>query len=77
MAVAVKYEVFSENLAEKVHNLDTDTIKIVLTNSAPNSATHTTLSDVTQISNGNGYTTGGTATTITVSETTGTTTVPG
>ena len=59
MASAVKYEVFSQNLAEGVHNLNTGTIKIALTNSAPNAATHTTLSDVTQISNGNGYTTGG------------------
>ena len=45
MASAVKYEVFSENLAEGVHNLDTGTIKLVLTNSAPNASTHATLSD--------------------------------
>ena len=75
MASAVKYEVFSENLAEGVHNLDTGTIKIVLTNSAPNVATHVTLSDVTQISNGNGYTTGGEDTQNATSRSGGTTTV--
>ena len=59
MASFVKYEVFSENLAEKVHNLDTDTLKVMLSNSAPNVATHTVRADATEISGGNGYTSGG------------------
>lgn len=50
-------------MAEKVHNLGSDTLKVALTNSAP-VATNTQLSDITQVANGNGYTTGGTATTI-------------
>jgi hypothetical protein len=59
MASFNRYEVFSENLAEKVHNLDTDTLKVALTNTAPNAATHETLSQITEISAGNGYTAGG------------------
>ncbi|NEV75644.1 hypothetical protein DYI24_01110 [Rhodopseudomonas sp. BR0C11] len=40
-------------------NLETDTFKAVLTNSAPNLATNEFLADIAQIANGNGYTTGG------------------
>jgi len=53
-------------MAEKVHNLGSDTLKIALTNSAP-IASNTQLSNITQIANGNGYTTGGSAVTITSS----------
>lgn len=63
MASFVKFQPFVENLAEKAFNLGSDTLKVALTNSAPN-ATDGTLSQITQISNGNGYTTGGTAATI-------------
>lgn len=63
MATAVVFESFTEALAEKVHNLGADTLKIALTNSAP-SAAYTQLSQITQISNGNGYTTGGTQATL-------------
>lgn len=59
MASFNRYEVFSENLSEKVHNLDTDTIMALLSNTAPNAATHSTKSDATEISAGNGYTAGG------------------
>lgn len=59
MAAFVKYEVFSENLSEKVHNLDTDTIKGMLSNAAPNVATHALRSDFTELAGGNGYTSGG------------------
>lgn len=55
MASFVKFEVFSENLAEKVHNLDTDTLNIYLSNTAPNVATHTVKADIAEISTGNGY----------------------
>lgn len=75
MASAVKFEVFSEDLAEKVHNLDTDEIKIVLTNSAPTASTGDELADITQISNGNGYTTGGEDIQNSTSRSGGTTTV--
>jgi hypothetical protein len=61
MASLVKYEKFVEDMWNKIHDLfgTTDTVKCVLTNSAPNVATHTVLADVTQISGGTGYTTGG------------------
>lgn len=65
MATYVKYQVFVENLAEKVHNLGSDTLKIMLTNTAPNVSTHAVRADVTEISGGNGYTSGGTAVTVT------------
>lgn len=63
MATFTKFNSLTEALAEKVHNLGSDTLKIVLTNSAP-VATNTVLANITQIANGNGYTTGGTAATI-------------
>jgi len=57
-----KFNSFPENLAEKVFNLGTDTIKVMLTNTAP-SASNTVKADITEISAGNGYTAGGTAAT--------------
>lgn len=58
MATYTKFQPFIENVMEKVHNLGSDTLKVALTNTAPN-ATDGTLSQITQISAGNGYTTGG------------------
>ena len=66
MAVFNKFNSFVEALAEKVHNLGADTLKVALSNSAP-VATNTQLSNITQIANGNGYTTGGTTATLTSS----------
>lgn len=63
MASYNKFQSFVEALAEKVHNLGADTLKVALTNSAPVN-TNTVLADITQIANGNGYTTGGTQATI-------------
>lgn len=72
MATFTKFNSFVEALAEKVHNLGSDTLKVVLTNSAP-SASNTVLANITQIANGNGYTTGGTTvTTTSSSQTSGT-----
>jgi hypothetical protein len=58
-----KFNSFVEAIAEKVHNLGSDTLKVALTNTAP-VATNSVLAGITQIANGNGYTTGGTAATI-------------
>lgn len=58
MATYNKHQIFVEDLAEKVHNLASDVLKVVLTNTAP-VATNTILANLTQIANGNGYTTGG------------------
>jgi hypothetical protein len=63
MASFVKFQPFVENLAEKVFNLGSDTLKVALTNSDPTN-TISQLSSVTQISGTNGYTTGGTAASI-------------
>jgi hypothetical protein len=59
MATFNRFEVFSENLAKKAHDLHADTIKVYLSNTAPNAATHTVKADIAEITAGNGYTAGG------------------
>lgn len=66
MASFNKFNAFVEHLAEKVHNLGSDSLKLMLTNSAP-VATNSVLADLTEISAGNGYTAGGNAISITSS----------
>lgn len=71
MSVAYnKIQVFVENLAEKVHNLGADTLKVMLTNLAP-IATNAVKGDLTDITAGNGYTAGGPTPSITTSAQTG------
>ena len=76
MATVTKIQDFSEQLIRGVHKFDAHTFKVALTNTAP-LATNTVLADITQIAGINGYTTGGATTTITLSETGGTTTLQG
>jgi len=76
MATYTKFYDFSEQLVEGIHDWDAHTFKVMLTLTAP-VVTNTVKADLTEISAGNGYTAGGTATTIATSETTGTTTVTG
>lgn len=72
MAVANKFQVYLENVFEKVHAMQSDTLKVALSNVAP-VATNNVLADITQIAAGNGYTTGGnTSTQTSSSHTTGT-----
>lgn len=66
MATFNKFNSFVEALAEKVHNLGSDVLKIALTNSAP-LATNTVLANITQITAANGYTAGGNTASITSS----------
>lgn len=54
-----KFEALSEHVAKKVHNFDTDTLKVYLSNTAPNVATHAVKADLAEIAAGNGYTAGG------------------
>lgn len=54
------------DVANKVHNLGADTLKIMLTDVAP-VATNTIKANLTDIAAGNGYAAGGTAVTITAS----------
>lgn len=63
MATFNKFYSFVEALAEKSHNLGSDTLKVMLTNSAP-VATNTVKADITDITAANGYTAGGTQATI-------------
>jgi len=78
MAAYNKFNDFSEQLVRGVHDWDAHTFKIALTNTAP-TASQTTwnTTDHPAPAAANGYTAGGTATTISISETTGTTTVSG
>lgn len=74
MATFNKFNQFVEDVAKGVHNLSTTghTLKVMLTNVAP-VATNSVKADLTEISAGNGYTAGGTATTISsASQTSGT-----
>lgn len=73
-----KFQDFTEQLIRGVHDWDAHTFKVALTNTAP-TATQTTwnTTDHPAPAAANGYTAGGTATTISISETTGTTTVSG
>jgi hypothetical protein len=60
MASFVKFQRFATDLAAGVHaaalNADTDTLKVYLTNTAPNVATNQVKVDLAEISTGNGYT---------------------
>jgi hypothetical protein len=58
MASFNKFNQFVADLAGKVHNLGSDTLKIALTNTAP-VATNTVFANITEIAAGNGYTAGG------------------
>lgn len=79
MATYNKFQDFAEQIAKGVHNFASHTFKVALTNTAP-VATQTSLDTVTNHpapAAANGYTAGGTATTITTSESAGTMTVQG
>lgn len=64
MATLTKFYCFPKDVAEKVHNLSSDTLKVMLTNTAPE-RTVTVKSGITEITPGNGYTTGGFTLTVT------------
>lgn len=72
MAAFNKFNSFVSDLAQKVHNLNSDTLKIMLSNTAP-VATNTVKANITEISAVNGYTAGGgTATFVSGNDTSGT-----
>lgn len=66
MAAFNKFSQFVADVANKVHNLGSDTLKILLTNTAP-TASNAVKTDITEISAGNGYTAGGNAAALTSS----------
>jgi len=77
VATANKYEVFSEDLAEKVHDLNADTLRVMLSNTTPNLATHALRSQFTELSTSNGYTSAGIDTQNATSRSGGVTSVTG
>jgi hypothetical protein len=66
VAAFQKFNQFSEDAYEKVHNLGADALKVLLTLTAP-VATNSVKADLTEIAAGNGYSAGGLAVTITSS----------
>lgn len=66
MAAFSKFNSFVEALAEKKHDLGSDTLKVLLTNTAPVAA-NSVKADLTEIAAGNGYTAGGNTASVTSS----------
>ena len=63
MAAYNKFNAFVNDVATKIHNLHSDTLKIMLSDTAP-VATNSIKTNITEITAGNGYTAGGTAATL-------------
>jgi hypothetical protein len=67
MPTLTKFYSFVEAIHEKKHNLGSDTLKVLLTNTAP-SLSNTQKSDISgELSTANGYTSGGATVTVTSS----------
>ena len=77
MATYTKFNQFTKDLVDGVHNFNTGQVfKVMLTNVAP-VATNSIKGDLTEITPATGYAAGGTATTITTATTTGTAKITG
>ena len=63
MATFNKFQAWTEHVTEGVHDHSADTLKVLLTNTAP-VATNSVKANLTEISAGNGYTAGGTQATV-------------
>jgi len=61
-----KFNAFTEDVCEKKHDLGADTLKLLLTLTAP-VATNSVKADLTEIAPGNGYSAGGNTITVTTS----------
>jgi len=70
MATVQIFNSFKEAVAEGVHDLSADTLKFMLTNTAP-SLSDTVFTDLTEIAAGNGYAAGGATATVSSSSQTG------
>lgn len=79
MSTFQHFEKWSEDQAKGAHNFDTDTVKAMLTNTAPTLATDDQYADISgnEVASGNGYTTGGEDAQNTVSRVAAVTTVSG
>lgn len=71
MAAFNKFNSFPDALSKEVHNLNSDVLKVTLTNSAP-VATNTQKSNLTEITAANGFTAGGATTAQTLTNSSGT-----
>ena len=68
MATANEFQALVEHLAEKVHNLGADTLKILLSNAAPDVAADAVRADLTsELGTSGGYTSGGSSVSVTAS----------
>jgi hypothetical protein len=67
MAAYQKPQAFVEYLAEGVFNLASDTLKVFLSNDTFSPSADAVKADMTEVSGGNGYTSGGNAVTVTSS----------
>lgn len=67
MASYNKFQQFVEDLAHKVHNLGSDTLKLYLSNATPDAAADAVKADLAEISAGNGYSAGGATITVSTS----------
>lgn len=56
MAVFNKFDNFTKDLCEKVHNLHTDTLRVYLSNATPSASADAVKADLAEVSTGNGYT---------------------
>lgn len=69
MAAFNKFEIFVEDLCNKVHDVfgtggSADAIKIYLSNTAPSASLNAVKADLAEITAGNGYTAGGNSVTV-------------
>jgi len=64
MATYNKFYAFVEALAEGQHNLQTNTLKVYLSNATPDAAADAVKADLAEIAAGNGYTAGGNVATV-------------
>ena len=66
MVAAVKYELAKEVMVE-AGNMGSDTWQVILSNTTPNVATHTTAASATELGTAGGYTAGGNNAAVTTS----------
>lgn len=59
MPTMTKFHALAKNLLDGEYDLDADTLKVCLTNTAPTQATDAGFSDISEIAAGSGYTAGG------------------
>lgn len=77
MAAYNKFQDFAEQLGLGVHNVNTHTLKIYLSNAVPSASADAVKADLAEIANGNGYTAGGIDIENTWAESSGTGTLTG